>query len=98
MWLIHPADHAAGDDAVTELGPGLYEQLITDGLRAQLDELVGHLPVDERPLNSADASDRIAWHVSQQVERALLDVGDEKRVKVGLQVACIWRSREPNLP
>jgi hypothetical protein len=86
MWLIHPADHAAGD-AVTELGPGLYEQLITDGLRAQLDELVGHLPVDERPLNSADASDRIAWHVSQQVERALLDVGDEKRVKVGLQVA-----------
>lgn len=89
MWLIHPADHAAGDDAVTELGPGLYEQLITDGLRAQLDELVGHLPVDERPLNSADASDRIAWHVSQQVERALLDVGDEKRVKVGLQVAAL---------
>ena len=72
---------------MTELGPGIYERLITEGLREQLDELAKHVPVDERPLNSADASDRIAWHVSQQVERALLDVGDEQRVKVGLQVA-----------
>jgi len=72
---------------VTELGPGIYERLITEGLRTQLDELAKNMPVDERPLNSADASDRIAWHVSQQVERALLDVGDEQRVRIGLQVA-----------
>ena len=72
---------------VTELGPGVFERLITEGLRAQLDKLAEHLPVDERPLNSADASDRIAWHVSRQVERALLDVSDEQRVQVGLQVA-----------
>ncbi len=70
-----------------ELVPGIYERLITEGLRAQLDELGKHMPVDERPLNSADASDRIAWHVSRQVERALLDVSDEQRVQVGLQVA-----------
>ena len=70
-----------------ELGPGIYEQLITEGLRAELDELARHMPVDERPLSSADASDRIAWHVSRQVERALLDVGDEQRIQIGLQVA-----------
>ncbi|MGH9270060.1 MAG: phospholipase D-like domain-containing protein, partial [Ilumatobacteraceae bacterium] len=72
---------------MAEVGPGLYELLITEGLRAQLDELSANVSVDERPLNSADASDRIAWHVSRQVERALLDVGDEQRVKVGLRVA-----------
>ncbi len=58
---------------MTELTPGIYERLITEGLRAQLDELANKMPVVARPLNSADASDRIAWHVSQQVERALLD-------------------------
>jgi hypothetical protein len=72
---------------VAELGPGLYELLITEGLRAQLDELAERLPVDERPLNSADASDRIAWHVSRQVERAVLDLGDDDRVHVGVRVA-----------
>ena len=72
---------------MAELGPGIYERLITEGLRAQLDELAKNMPVDERRLNSADASDRIAWHVSQQVERALLDVSDEQRVAIGLQLA-----------
>lgn len=72
---------------MTELGPGLYESLITEGLRAQIAELSVRLPVDERPLNSADAADRIAWHVSQQVERALLDVSDEDRVRIGVEVA-----------
>ena len=73
--------------SVNELGPGLYEQLVTEGLRAQLDELVLSLPIDERPLNSSDASDRIAWHVGRQVEQALLDVSDEQRVRVGVEVA-----------
>ena len=72
---------------MTELGPGIYERLITDGLRAQLADLGKHMPFIERPLSSADASDRIAWHVSRQVERALLDVNDEQRVQVGLRVA-----------
>jgi superfamily II DNA or RNA helicase/HKD family nuclease len=72
---------------VAELWTGLYEVLITESLRAQLDQLTQQLTVMERPLDSADASDRIAWHVSRQVERALLDVGDESRVEVGLRVA-----------
>ena len=71
---------------MAELGPGLYETLITEGLRAQLDELAEQL-VDKRPLDSADAADRIAWHLSRQVERALVDVNDDQRVEVGLRVA-----------
>lgn len=70
-----------------ELRPGIYEQLVTVGLQSQLDALAGRLPVEQRALDAADASDRIAWHVSQQVERALLDVSDEERVRVGLEVA-----------
>lgn len=69
-----------------ELGPGLYESLVTEGLKAQLDDLADQLPVELRPLRAADASDRIAWHLSRQVERALLDVSDEDRVTVGLRV------------
>jgi len=72
---------------VAELGPGIYEQLVTVGLRAQLDELAHRLPVDERPLSSADAADRISWHLGRLVERALLDVGEHDRVRVGLEVA-----------
>lgn len=72
---------------MTELGPGLYESLITEGLREQLAALSSQLPTDERPLHTADAADRIAWHVSQQVERALLDVSDDDRVRIGVHVA-----------
>lgn len=72
---------------MAELRPGLYEQLITDELRERLSELAGRFPTQERLLNSADASDRIAWHVSRQVERALLDVSDDQRVEVGVRVA-----------
>ncbi len=72
---------------MADLIPGSYERLITEDLRAHLDELAGRVRVEVQPLSTADASDRIAWHVSQQVERALLAVSDERRVAVGLQVA-----------
>jgi len=72
---------------VTELEPGLYEVLITSGLRAKLDELSSALVPRDGRLSSADAADRIAWHVSKQVERALLDVSDEDRVAVAVKVA-----------
>jgi len=72
---------------VEELTPGLYESLVTEGLKAQLDELVGRLPIEQRALRSAEAPDRIAWHLSRQIERALADVGDDERVAVGHAVA-----------
>ena len=70
-----------------ELGPGLYERLLTEGLKAQLDELGESFPSERRGLRAIEAPDRIAWHLSRQIERALADVGDEDRVTVGLAVA-----------
>jgi len=71
---------------VTDLEPGLYESLITQALRTKLDTLSSKLIPQDRRLSSADAADRIAWHVSKQVERSLLDVSDEDRVEVALEV------------
>jgi superfamily II DNA or RNA helicase/HKD family nuclease len=70
-----------------ELASGIYETLITEGLKAQLEELAERLPSRQRELRSAEAPDRIAWHLSKQIEIALADVGDTNRVKVGLTVA-----------
>ncbi|MFN3219819.1 MAG: DUF3427 domain-containing protein [Acidimicrobiales bacterium] len=71
---------------MTEPTPGLYEQLVTERLRAKLDELAGQL-VKTSALESAEASDRIAWHVSNQIDQALRDVPDRDRVRVGVAVA-----------
>ena len=69
------------------LGPGLYETLITDGLRARLDALVDRFSLQHRALRAAEAADRIAWHLGREIERSLADVGEEDRVRIGLVVA-----------
>jgi hypothetical protein len=38
-------------------------------------------------LSTADAADRISWHLGRLIERALLDIGDRDRVRIGLEVA-----------
>jgi superfamily II DNA or RNA helicase/HKD family nuclease len=70
-----------------ELGPGLYETLVTEGLRAELDDLVERLPVEQRPLRAAEAPDRIALHLGREIERALAAVPEAKRTAVGVEVA-----------
>jgi superfamily II DNA or RNA helicase/HKD family nuclease len=60
---------------------------MTSGLRSKLDHLSSSLVSRDRHLTSADAADRIAWHIGKQVERALLGVNDEDRVDVALRVA-----------
>ena len=55
-----------------ELAAGLYEVLVTEGLQARLDELAERLP--DRAASActpAEAPDRIAWHLSREIERAL---------------------------
>ncbi len=69
-----------------ELEPGIYEVLVTEALRAQLDTLESGSP-SARPLRSAEAADRIALHLSRQIERSLEGVGDADRVRVGIEVA-----------
>jgi hypothetical protein len=56
---------------VDELGPGLYETLVTEGLKVQLAELADRLPSVRREVRTAEAPDRIAWHLSQQIDHPL---------------------------
>ena len=73
--------------SVDELVPGLYEVLVTEGLQARLVAIAEALPVEERALQAAEAPDRIAWHLSHEIERALADVSDDQRAEVGIRVA-----------
>lgn len=70
-----------------ELPQGLYEVLVTEGLKARLDALADSLSSEERALRVAEAPDRIAWHLSREIERALCAVSETDRVGVGIEVA-----------
>lgn len=70
-----------------ELAAGLYEVLVTEGLQARLEGLAERLPSEQRALHPAEAPDRIAWHLSREIERALNDVGETDRARVGIEVA-----------
>ena len=76
-----------GSRFVEGLEAGLYEVLVTEGLQARLDELADRLPTERRALHPAEAPDRIAWHLSHEIERALNDVGETDRARVGIEVA-----------
>ncbi len=65
---------------------GLYEQLITEALRAELESLDERLRPSRR-LHTAEAADRIALHLSRRIQRTLESVGDSERVRVGIEVA-----------
>lgn len=68
------------------MDPGIYEALVTEALRAQLDSLdPGNRPT--RALHTAEAADRIALHLSRQIEQSLAAIGDSDRVRVGIEVA-----------
>lgn len=67
--------------------PGLYEQLLTEALRGELDSLGGRFNENSRSLHAAEAADRIALHMSRRIQRTLESVGDGDRVRVGIEVA-----------
>lgn len=66
--------------------PGLYEQLLTEALRGELESLDEALK-PSRHLHTAEAADRIALHLSRRIQRTLESVGDSDRVTVGVEVA-----------
>ncbi len=68
------------------MGPGIYEVLVTEALRPYLDSLESRSR-KTRPLHTAEAADRIALHLSREIERSLAAVNDSDRVEVGIQVA-----------
>ncbi|MEY2433369.1 MAG: hypothetical protein QOC92_3094 [Acidimicrobiaceae bacterium] len=68
------------------MDPGIYEVLVTEALRAQLASFEPRSR-PTRPLHTAEAADRIALHLSRQIEQSLAAVGDSDRVRVGIEVA-----------
>ncbi len=67
--------------------PGLYEQLLTEALRGELDSLGTRFTSRSRSLHTAEAADRIALHLSRRIRRTLESVADSDRVQVGIEVA-----------
>jgi len=78
---------------VEELPRGLHEILVTEEMRAHLDALSDPDAAEERALQPYEAADRIAWHVSREIERSLADVTEKDRVEVSIAVARSLLSR-----
>ncbi|MEZ5376802.1 MAG: DUF3427 domain-containing protein [Acidimicrobiales bacterium] len=76
-----------------ELAAGLYEVLLTEGLQRRLEEISDAGRTKDRRLHAAETPDRIAWHLGRQIERALNDVPDKDRARVGIEVARALISR-----
>ncbi len=70
---------------VVELVPGLYEQLVTEGLDRRL-RLVAGDRVDRSALDPADAHEVLTRHLATLVSRALRQVGGSDRAAVVRQV------------
>ena len=66
--------------------PGIYEVLVTEVLRTHLESLESRFRTT-RALHTAEAADRIAMHLSRQIERSLAAVSDTDRVRIGIDVA-----------
>lgn len=72
---------------MTKLKPGLYEQLITQGLQAQLDELGGRLAVDRSGLHPEEAPDRIALYLGGLIKQAVAALNPKQRSALGVALA-----------
>lgn len=65
---------------------GIFEQLLTDALRARIETIPGNLIVECDPLRVAEAPDRLAWHISQVVTKALESIPEDQRVAKGIEL------------
>jgi superfamily II DNA or RNA helicase/HKD family nuclease len=65
---------------------GLYELLLTKALAELLTQLTDRLEPVSEPLRSAEAADRIALHMRRVMQKALEDVPEADRVKVGVDL------------
>jgi hypothetical protein len=79
---------------MTPLPPGLYESLVTDSLAARLESLPDDRRAQTDGLRTAEAPDRIAWHIASVVERAIDMLPESQRTTAGAALARI-RAFEP---
>lgn len=70
-----------------ELQRGLYELLVTTGLAERLSGIDAEL-VTDRALHPAEAANRVALHLSLQIERALRAQSDTSRVETAATVVA----------
>lgn len=80
---MHP--HIILGATMSRLQRGLYEQLLTELLEEELKHADGAPSHDA--LRTAEAADRIAWHLSRIVERAIEALPDDDRAKAGANLA-----------
>jgi superfamily II DNA or RNA helicase/HKD family nuclease len=73
------------DKVSRDLKVGLYELLISEGLAEQLATIDPRL-VTRQGIHRAEVPDRVALHLSRQIERALAGVAEGERVEVGVAV------------
>lgn len=66
---------------------GLHEALITEAIERSLGSLDSSLETERGELRSAEAADRIAFHVSRVILRALEGLSDKERVSRGIALA-----------
>lgn len=64
---------------------GLYEEIITESLVAELLELDPEL-IDRDRLDTAEVADRIALHLARLIERSVDSVGESKRLDVAVEI------------
>ena len=72
---------------MTDLPRGLYEDLVTEALAKQLDDLDARKVPRTDELRPADAADRIARHLGDLLRRALSDVEDAEGVAHAITLA-----------
>ncbi len=65
---------------------GLHEAILTRALQLELTKLEGGLKPEQRLLHEAEAADRLALHVGSLLRRALMDVPDNERTAIGVQL------------
>ncbi|WP_344458524.1 DEAD/DEAH box helicase family protein, partial [Actinocorallia aurantiaca] len=75
---------------MTELVPGVYEDLVTEGLQEQLQTIDGKL-VYRQDLDEAEVSELLVKHLATLTRRALRIAGERSKESVAAQVATANR-------
>jgi len=70
----------------TPLGPGLYEDLITNGLRLELEKLSSDLNVTQQQIDSADIPRILGRYASKLLSQVLESLSEEERESVGTRI------------
>ena len=70
-----------------EFKPGIYEDLITEGLRVELEKVASSLVVNEAKIDVADLPNRLTRHISKVLLRSLESFSDEEIRNLGPNLA-----------